>query len=176
MPSNFCQFCGSPKDASGGCLCNVATVPAGVAGTAVRGSMPQPGYAPMAGGDTVIMGQGAPLGSYGDPSGGMHGAGGTLPGSAGRLLGVEGPYTGQVFPLTGANMVVGREAGKDIVLSADSTISRTHASLVYEGPGIVVCDSGSSNGTFVNGMRVTSPVALVPGDIVQFGSSKFRVE
>ena len=94
----------------------------------------------------------------------------------GQLSGAEGPYAGQVFALVAANSTVGRETTCDIVLSADTTISRTHARLVNEGGNFVVYDNGSSNGTFVNGMRLTSPVVLAPGDIVQFGGSKFRFE
>jgi pSer/pThr/pTyr-binding forkhead associated (FHA) protein len=182
MPSNFCPFCGSPKDASGGCLCTVAGGPAasGRSVSAMQGPMSQGEYAPLTGGDTVPFGQGtnASADPYGHHAAAMGGYGASSGSSAVgvQLFGVEGPYSGQVFPLTGANMIIGREAGRDIVLSADSTVSRNHASLVYEGAGIVVYDAGSSNGTYVNGMRVMSPVALVPGDIIQFGSSKFRYE
>ena len=110
--------------------------------------------------------------------GAMPGYGGPMPGMAaiGQLVGAEGPYAGQVFALPAANSTVGRETTSDIVLSADTTISRTHARLVNEGGNFVVYDNGSSNGTFVNGMRLSSPVVLAPGDIVQFGGSKFRFE
>ena len=96
--------------------------------------------------------------------------------AAGRLVGVEGPYAGQVFALQGTNMEVGREVGKDISLAADVTISRGHARLVQENGAVIVMDLGSSNGTYVNGQRLANPMEIVPGDIVQFGSSKFRYE
>lgn len=92
-----------------------------------------------------------------------------------RLVGMEGPYSGQVFLLTGANATVGREPDRDIALTADTLISRTHARVVTEGGEFVVYDAGSSNGTFVNSLRVSMQV-LKGGDVVQFGTSKFRFE
>ena len=92
-----------------------------------------------------------------------------------RLVGMEGPYTGQVFLLTNTTNIIGREPDKDIVLSADTTTSRNHARIVNEGGDFVVYDNGSANGTFVNSLRISMQV-LAPGDIVQFGASKFRFE
>jgi len=94
----------------------------------------------------------------------------------GQLVGIEGPYAGQVFTLNGTNTEVGRELDKDIVLSSDSTISRGHARLSQEQGGVVVTDLGSSNGTYVNGQRLFGPMPIVPGDVVQFGSSKFTYQ
>ncbi|MCW3097238.1 MAG: hypothetical protein JWL77_2856 [Chthonomonadaceae bacterium] len=143
------------------------------------GVNPAPGFgapADMGGyGAAPMPGFGGAAPGFGGPTPGF---GGHMPGMAaiGQLVGAEGPYAGQVFALVSANSTVGRETTSDVVLSADTTISRTHARLVNEGGTFVVYDNGSSNGTFVNGMRLTSPVALAPGDIVQFGGSKFRFE
>jgi pSer/pThr/pTyr-binding forkhead associated (FHA) protein len=57
----------------------------------------------------------------------------------------------------------------------DNTVSRRHAQIAEEGGQHVLYDNGSSNGTFVNNVRV-SVQALAPGDVVQFGASKFRYE
>ena len=64
---------------------------------------------------------------------------------------------------------IGRDAGCDLVL-ADMTVSRTHAGLRREGGGWLLSDAGSTNGTRVNGWRVTGPVPLQPGDRVTFGA------
>jgi len=65
---------------------------------------------------------------------------------------------------------VGRSFGNDLILD-DSTVSRNHA-LVYiaEIGSYSVNDLGSSNGTFVNGVRVSSPTLLKDGDEILFGS------
>lgn len=64
---------------------------------------------------------------------------------------------------------IGRDAGCDLVLT-DMTVSRTHAGLRRESDGWLLSDAGSTNGTRVNGWRVTSPVPLQPGDRVTFGA------
>jgi pSer/pThr/pTyr-binding forkhead associated (FHA) protein len=71
-------------------------------------------------------------------------------------------------------MSIGREPGRDIVL-ADQTVSRRHAVIQRIGDSLLIVDEGSSNGTFVNGVRVTSQ-QLKPGDEVRLGSSAFRLE
>ena len=163
MPSHLCEFCGSPKDPGGNCLCNPVGGAANPgAGLAALGSAPAfnagPGYNPSPGFQ--------PDSGFG---GGMV-SGGT------RLIGLEGPYMGQVFPVGGPNVILGREMTCNIALTADTTISRSHARIANEGGALVLYDNGSSNGTFVNGQRVTTSVVLAPGDIVQFGASKFHLE
>lgn len=93
-----------------------------------------------------------------------------------RLTGIGGAYAGQTFALspTGATSI-GREQGRDIQLSMDTTISRKHARIVNEGGSFVVYDEGSSNGTSVNGARITRQ-QIAPGDTIDFGSSRFRFE
>lgn len=97
-----------------------------------------------------------------------------LPGSGPRLAGIRGPYAGQVFQLADA-ITVGREPDRSIQLAMDSTVSRKHARIVNEGGAFVVYDEGSSNGTAVNGVRITRQ-QLVSGDGVEFGISAFRFE
>lgn len=67
---------------------------------------------------------------------------------------------------------VGRASTADVQL-ADQSVSRLHAELRTEGPSTIVSDMGSANGTFVNGMHVSHPTALVEGDVVQFGDLPF---
>uniref|UniRef100_UPI0034D98250 FHA domain-containing protein n=1 Tax=Armatimonas sp. TaxID=1872638 RepID=UPI0034D98250 len=53
--------------------------------------------------------------------------------------------------------------------------SRRHAQLVSENGGVALEDLGSTNGTFVNGQRITR-VALALGDQIVIGTSTLRVE
>jgi len=97
-------------------------------------------------------------------------------GSGPRLIGTSGQYAGQLFPLRASGPTsIGRETGRDILLVMDTTVSRKHARVENEGGTFVVYDEGSSNGTTVNGVRITRQ-PLAPGDVVQFGSSAFRFE
>lgn len=89
------------------------------------------------------------------------------------LVAMTGPLTGQRFPVSGP-MEAGRESA-DIRLGFDSMASRRHASLVPGADGITVTDLGSTNGTLINGQRVTTSVAR-RGDEIQIGSTVFRLE
>lgn len=68
---------------------------------------------------------------------------------------------------------IGRDASNQIVLP-DLLVSRVHATVMLEHNELRVVDNGSSNGTLVNGARVTQAV-LKPGDIVQIGNTPLTV-
>ena len=172
MPSHLCPFCGGAKDINGNCLCTPAHGTGYSPNTAPNTSAGG-GFANMNGQPMDYM-SGAP--SYGNtsPDFQQNSAGGS-PFAAGQLVGLEGSVAGQVFGLVGTNMTLGREPGRDIVVLGDSTVSRTHARLANENGVFMVYDNNSANGTFVNGVRIQMQ-ALAPGDVVQFGNSKFRFE
>jgi hypothetical protein len=67
---------------------------------------------------------------------------------------------------------IGRELGCDMIL-ADQTVSRWHASLQWNGYSWLLADLGSTNGTRLNGWRVTGPSPVGAGDLVSFGDMTF---
>jgi pSer/pThr/pTyr-binding forkhead associated (FHA) protein len=71
---------------------------------------------------------------------------------------------------------VGRGAENLIRLDADTTVSSRHATLSKRSDGLWVEDAGSTNGTFVNGARVTSARLLQPGDVIRIGHTDLLVE
>jgi len=81
---------------------------------------------------------------------------------------------GEVFPL-GGEVTVGRAGGCGIILDDDTFVSSTHARLFQRSGENWVEDLGSTNGTFLNGERVTAAVRLRRGDRVQFGSTVTEV-
>jgi len=89
------------------------------------------------------------------------------------LVATDGPLAGQRFPLM-APLEIGREAS-GLTLQFDSSASRSHASISPGPNGLIVQDLGSTNGTYVNGQRVTTATAK-PGDLVRIGATTFRVE
>ncbi|GIV17433.1 MAG: hypothetical protein KatS3mg022_2868 [Armatimonadota bacterium] len=95
--------------------------------------------------------------------------------TAPRLVGARGAYGGTIFEITGAEASIGREVGNTIQLSNDNTVSRRHARLLKQGDSWVIRDEGSSNGTWVNGVRITEH-PLRPGDEIQIGATFFRWE
>ena len=99
------------------------------------------------------------------------------PGTTGALMlrALGGPYIGRAFPLDKPEVTLGRGDDRDIRLADDTSISRRHARLLAGPAGLEMLDEGSSNGTWVNGSRITrSP--LRPGDEVRLGDSVFRLE
>jgi hypothetical protein len=92
-----------------------------------------------------------------------------------RLVGARGAYGGHIFEISGAEATIGREVGNTIHLGTDNTVSRRHARILRQGDGWVIRDEGSSNGTWVNGVRVTEQ-PLRPGDEIQVGATFFRWE
>jgi hypothetical protein len=117
-----------------------------------------PGYAPY--------GQGPQQGGYGPPP--MGGG----PGRNARLVSNDG----RTYPLSVGSTVIGRGDQANLRLP-DVGISRRHARLDFDGGQVVLTDLGSTNGTSVNGQRV-SAVALNPGDMIQIGTTTltFRVD
>jgi adenylate cyclase len=63
---------------------------------------------------------------------------------------------------------VGRSEKNNLVL-VDDLASRTHAMLQCANDGVYITDCGSSNGTFVNGARISSPLILRSGDQIKIG-------
>lgn len=80
---------------------------------------------------------------------------------------------GQRFAI-GTPVVVGRSDDADIVLD-DSYASDFHFRIGQQEGKIVLSDLGSTNGTYVNGRRVTVPTSLSKGDSVQIGKTIFEV-
>jgi hypothetical protein len=91
-----------------------------------------------------------------------------------RLVSVAGPLSGQSFPLNGS-VSLGREAGNDVPLIGDQMASRRHAQVIGSSGAYVLRDEGSSNGTFLNGARITE-ATLHSGDELTIGQSRFRFE
>lgn len=85
-----------------------------------------------------------------------------------QLVMRSGPTPGTVYPLESELITIGRDPINTITI-ADGEVSRHHARLTAQGGKFVLEDLGSTNGTFVNGKRLTAPYVLRSGDSVSFG-------
>jgi len=90
-----------------------------------------------------------------------------------KLQAITGEITGQEISVD-RDMLVGRHQDADVLLQA-AEISRRHAALLLKDQLLWVQDLNSSNGTFVNDIRIEQEKQLHDGDIVQFASFKFSV-
>ena len=69
---------------------------------------------------------------------------------------------------------IGRRLDLDLSLTCN-TVSNTHAEITETGTVLILRDLGSTNGTYLNGQRVTAPVPLHEDDLVQFANMAFRI-
>jgi hypothetical protein len=102
---------------------------------------------------------------------------GLMPSQASRELGrltvVSSPElpVGEEFTLDAHPLTIGRAANNDVPLPSDEYASGRHARVEPRRDGVWVQDVGSTNGTFVNGIRLTRERRLAPGDVVRVGET-----
>ena len=110
---------------------------------------------------------------------------GTLTGGAigqviesGRLVVVHSAAVeeGAEFTLDSAAVTVGRASQNTVAIDGDEFASARHARIEPRRDGVWVTDLGSTNGTYVNGVRIDRPRKLVTGDIVRAGETELRYE
>jgi hypothetical protein len=96
----------------------------------------------------------------------------------GRLAVVKSPALdeGSEHPLDTVPITVGRDGDNDIPLPGDTFASASHARFEPRGDGVWVEDVGSTNGTYLNGVKLKRARRLEPGDIVRIGETDFRFE
>ena len=87
-----------------------------------------------------------------------------------RLIVRRGPQPNQSYDLNKDIVTLGRDITNDIVIN-DPEVSRHHMRLTRGAGGFTVEDLGSTNGTFVNGQRLTGARPLRPGDMIGLGET-----
>lgn len=83
----------------------------------------------------------------------------------------RGPKAGSRYLLDQGVSTLGRHPQSTIFFD-DVTVSRRHAEVEVTGARVVVRDSGSLNGTYVNQRQTDGDVELDDGDVVQIGKFK----
>jgi transcriptional regulator with GAF, ATPase, and Fis domain len=91
-----------------------------------------------------------------------------------ELVVIEGPSRGLRASIVTGAAKIGTAAGNDLRL-VDPTVSRVHCELRVRPDVLSLKDSGSTNGTFVEGIRVRE-ADVPPGSVVRVGSSAFRID
>jgi serine phosphatase RsbU (regulator of sigma subunit) len=88
---------------------------------------------------------------------------------------IEGVEFGRVFVVGSQAITLGRTAPADIVLN-DSEVSRAHCRVVVLNDILVVTDLGSTNGTYLDGVRVTEPTPVPVGAVLRVGRQSLKHE
>jgi hypothetical protein len=83
---------------------------------------------------------------------------------------------GEEFGLDSSPLTVGRGAQNDVSIEGDEFASARHVRVEPRRDGVWVSDVGSTNGTYVNGVRIDRPRKLVQGDVVRVGETELRFE
>jgi pSer/pThr/pTyr-binding forkhead associated (FHA) protein len=84
----------------------------------------------------------------------------------------SGPLKGKEYLLAQQDFIIGRDSGSDIVLE-EKLVSRKHAMITRKTCEYVICDLDSTNGIYVNNLKLNKAV-LKHGDMFQIGSSLFQ--
>jgi pSer/pThr/pTyr-binding forkhead associated (FHA) protein len=73
-------------------------------------------------------------------------------------------------------VTLGRASENDLVLDTDEFASVHHARIEPRRDGVWLTDLESTNGTFVNGIKLTKPQKLTSGDVIRVGETDLRFE
>jgi serine phosphatase RsbU (regulator of sigma subunit) len=84
------------------------------------------------------------------------------------LVTLQGPNPGRQFSLAGGNSLIGRQPNANVHLDS-LAVSRQHARIVRSNDNFFVEDLNSSNGTYLNGQRITERAPLTERDTLQIG-------
>jgi len=93
---------------------------------------------------------------------------------AGPAAAIALVWNGQVLPLSDGEHIAGRAAECSIVIDA-TTVSRQHARIRVGAGTATIEDLGSTNGTHVDGIKISAPTPLAEGSEVALGSEVMRV-
>jgi hypothetical protein len=106
-------------------------------------------------------------------------AGGPAPPPVGgRLVVLESPVLdeGDEFSVDSAPLTVGRGSQNDVAIDGDEFASARHVRFEPRRDGVWVHDLGSTNGTYVNGIRIDGARRLAQGDVVRVGETDLRFD
>ena len=96
----------------------------------------------------------------------------------GRLVVIRSEVltVGEEFGLDARPLTLGRGPQNDVSIDGDEFASARHVRVEPRRDGVWVSDVGSTNGTYVNGVRIDRPRKLAHGDVVRVGETELRFD
>lgn len=92
-----------------------------------------------------------------------------------KLVVIEGPLNGTVIPLGNVQITIGRAPDSTLIIDDDYASSR-HARIYPSEGSWVVEDLGSTNGTWIDRTRITSPTVLPVGAPLRVGRTTLQIQ
>jgi len=98
--------------------------------------------------------------------------------ASGQLVVIKSPALdeGDELTLDSSPLLLGRGSRNDVNLARDEFASTDHARIEPRRDGVWLEDVGSTNGTYLNGSRLTRAKRLSPGDVVRIGETELRYD
>jgi hypothetical protein len=98
--------------------------------------------------------------------------------ASGQLVVIKSPALdeGDELTLDSSPLLLGRGSRNDVNLARDEFASTDHARIEPRRDGVWLEDVGSTNGTYLNGSRLTRAKRLTPGDVVRIGETELRYD
>lgn len=92
-----------------------------------------------------------------------------------KLLFIDDQFAGQTFDLRREKTMIGRGEQNDLIVP-DASVSNQHCLILVNGAEVIVRELDSSNGTYVDDIRVAAQHPIKSGQRVRFGSAIARLE
>jgi pSer/pThr/pTyr-binding forkhead associated (FHA) protein len=92
-----------------------------------------------------------------------------------KLVVLSEGLTGKSYELKAEKTTVGRVDDNNFQI-AEGSVSSHHCEVLLRGKEVIVRDLNSTNGTYVNGEKVTTEKILKPGQILRLGQIEMRLE
>lgn len=87
----------------------------------------------------------------------------------------SGPAAGEQADLASGTVMIGRGADCQLILD-DDYVSTRHTKVVASETGAYIEDLGSTNGTYVNGLRISAPTSVTLSDTIRIGKTVLKLE
>lgn len=92
------------------------------------------------------------------------------------LVCIEGAEPGRRIEIETEPLTLGRDAKQARIVFPDTQVSRLHARIALTGGGVVVENLSATNGTSIDGTRITAPTPLLEGGLLRLGNQTLRYE